>query len=390
MSQVGTWHQIHLQTGSILTLKLPDNNPTLAAELAEIPESAEELTQGNRHILVVDDDNDVIDAYREVLCRQDQLSKQLNSLLQNFDIQSQESHYPEFAVDFAHSGEEAIEQVKRAQENHIRYSVIFMDVRMPPGMDGIEAAQQIRQLDESVYVVFVSAYADYPAYEMQCKLEKNILLLPKPFEEGMMQQMAHTLSVVWQREQNLNKQHQQLRSYAKLMEHQATHDSLTRIYNRHYLDMVLSIEIKRAQRESSAVGVLMIDLDWFKQYNDHFGHLRGDETLRRVAQCIAAQLQRPGDFVARYGGEEFTVVLPNTEQAGVEVIAEKIREAVESMQIENGNGGWVTISIGGLSCSPSAVTDPDFNKTLLKEADHQLYQAKNRGKNCVQIHACKA
>ena len=342
----------------------------------------------NRRVLVVDDESEVIGTYQDILCGNDQLSEELNDLLETFNIQTEEESYPTFALHVANSGDEAIELVQEALQQRQPYAVIFMDVRMPPGMDGVEAAEKIRAMDNDVYIVFVSAYSDYSAYEMQCKLNRNMLLLSKPFEEEMLHQMAHTLCMVWEREHQLSRTNKRLQAHSKIMEHQATHDSLTRVYNRHYLDTVLEIEFNRAQREWLPIGLLMIDIDWFKRYNDHYGHLLGDQTLTRVAQSIAQEVKRPADFVARYGGEEFSVVLPNTDPAGVEVIAERLRDAVESLKIEFPEAedtDWITVSIGGISYLPGKSEGVESFADLMESADRQLYLAKEEGKNCCRI-----
>jgi len=160
-------------------------------------------------------------------------------------------------------------------------------------------------------------------------------------------------------------------------------DSLTSLPNRRNFDAALETEFKRAIRERSGLGVIMIDLDLFKGYNDHFGHLAGDECLRQVAGAIAAAPRRPGDLAARYGGEEFSVLLPNTDAAGARAVAALILESVAALQIPHPAN---TPPIATVSCG-AAVFDPRRDEhlplALIRRADLALYDAKRAGRNCV-------
>jgi diguanylate cyclase (GGDEF)-like protein len=127
--------------------------------------------------------------------------------------------------------------------------------------------------------------------------------------------------------------HLRLKHKTDLLERLAALDGLTEIPNRRAFDATLQKEWKRAVRESRPIAMLMIDVDLFKQYNDHYGHAAGDECLRRVAHTLAQQLHRGGDFIARYGGEEFAVVLADTDQAGACEVAEHLRRAISTMEI---------------------------------------------------------
>jgi len=163
-------------------------------------------------------------------------------------------------------------------------------------------------------------------------------------------------------------------------------DSLTSLPNRRNFDAALETEFKRAIRDRSGLGVIMIDLDLFKGYNDHFGHPAGDECLRKVAAAIETAARRPGDLAARYGGEEFAVLLPNTDAAGVRAVAGLILESVAELQIPHPENppGIATISCGAAVFEPRR--DKHLPLELIRRADQALYDAKRAGRNRVVSH----
>nr|WP_314530207.1 sensor domain-containing diguanylate cyclase [uncultured Pseudomonas sp.] len=160
----------------------------------------------------------------------------------------------------------------------------------------------------------------------------------------------------------------------------AATDALTGVANRRILDLTLRHEWFRAQRSGLPLSVLMIDADHFKAFNDRHGHQGGDEALRTVAKVISANVRRPADLVARYGGEEFSVILAETDSAGAQQIAEKIRAAVEQLPRVEGDEQPMTVSIGISTWTTQ--TDATLEQ-LLFAADKALYQAKERGRNRV-------
>jgi len=163
----------------------------------------------------------------------------------------------------------------------------------------------------------------------------------------------------------------------------AAQDALTGLRNRRAFDEALDNEFRRASRERLGLALLMIDVDWFKAYNDQYGHPAGDACLRQVGQAIAGAIGRAGDISARYGGEEFVVLLPDTDDLGAMVIAERIRDTVRGLGIAHlGSGiGVVTVSIGAASTGGQGENEGPAG--LLKAADKALYQAKALGRNAV-------
>jgi diguanylate cyclase (GGDEF)-like protein len=172
-----------------------------------------------------------------------------------------------------------------------------------------------------------------------------------------------------------------LREQSAVLKTMSYTDGLTGIANRRHFDERLAEECARSRRSGSVLSLFMIDIDFFKAYNDSYGHLRGDHCLREVAQTLAGVLQRPGDMVARYGGEEFVAILPETDHDGAMRMAEAMRQAVEARALEHRKsavGPFITVSIGVGTHAPTGVRD---EKTLIEATDRGLYQAKKAGRN---------
>lgn len=163
----------------------------------------------------------------------------------------------------------------------------------------------------------------------------------------------------------------------------STQDGLTGIRNRRYFDEKLEREWQRAIRNTDSLALLLIDIDFFKAFNDKYGHLAGDECLKSVAQVIEKTLTRPSDSVARYGGEEFAVILPETDVEGAVHVAENMRIAVEQKGIMvDGVTTHVTVSVGAAAILP---TQDQEQQSLIAIADQSLYSAKSAGRNCTRI-----
>lgn len=166
----------------------------------------------------------------------------------------------------------------------------------------------------------------------------------------------------------------------------ATLDGLTQIANRRKFDEYLTAEWKRASRDGGFLSIILCDIDFFKPYNDNYGHQGGDDTLRQVAQCIEANCKRSTDLAARYGGEEFIVVLPDTDSDGAAKVAENLRKAVEKLEIPHDYSkvcNFVTISVGVSTTIP---TQEVPSAKLIEQADAALYQAKKLGRNRVETN----
>ncbi|MEM9007292.1 MAG: diguanylate cyclase [Cyanobacteria bacterium P01_F01_bin.86] len=203
----------------------------------------------------------------------------------------------------------------------------------------------------------------------------------QPQDWRLLETLSTQVSTAIQRDrlhQGLTQANQELKRLAYL-------DGLTQVANRLRFEQFLPQEWRRLVREQESLALIMADIDYFKAYNDVYGHLAGDDCLRLIAQIIRDAVQRPADMVARYGGEEFVVVLPKTDLTGAQAVAEKIRLLVHDQHIPHKKSGLehiVTLSLGVAVMSPQPLQSPEV---LIKRADQALYQAKEMGRDRVVV-----
>lgn len=171
------------------------------------------------------------------------------------------------------------------------------------------------------------------------------------------------------------------KNYEQKMAWLLTHDELTNIYNRRYLNEQIAKEWQRSIRHRNTIGMIIVDVDFFKHYNDAFGHQAGDECLKMIASCLSDSVQRPADVAARYGGEEFIMLLPETNLAGTIAVAKRLQTAISNLNIlhpQSTINNKVTVSMG-LACMASSLGCS--YERLIRFADQALYQAKTSGRN---------
>ena len=174
---------------------------------------------------------------------------------------------------------------------------------------------------------------------------------------------------------------EKLSELQKELEELSFKDGLTGVGNRRMLDSVLELEWSNARRDRQPISIIMFDIDYFKQYNDSYGHLQGDECLRQVAKTLSKGATRARDFFARYGGEEFMLVLPETDNESAIKVAERCQQLIFKAQIPHAYspaGQLVTLSMGLATATPA---QRDSMQSLIKTADSRLYRAKQSGRN---------
>ena len=198
------------------------------------------------------------------------------------------------------------------------------------------------------------------------------------------QELRQSVTELQERAQKLLTSASELGIANQKLEALASLDGLTGIANRRQLDTVLKNEWDRAQRRGTPFSVVLIDLDDFKAYNDHYGHQAGDQCLKRVAWTLSSAIKRPADVIGRYGGEEFLVLLPDTDEQGAFLLAEALRTKVEALKIMNTDVTTITMSAGVATAKPSRMTE---SEACIHAADQALYKAKARGKNRVETWA---
>ena len=201
----------------------------------------------------------------------------------------------------------------------------------------------------------------------------------QPDELDLLQQVAEQLAIALHQAEL----HQQLQAANQELERISNTDALTQIANRRYFDRSLAQEWQRAQREQIPLALILCDIDFFKQYNDTYGHPAGDVCITAVAQVLQGCLHRSGDCLARYGGEEFAVILPHTDQMGAETMARKMQRAIAALNLPHAahpTAQRITLSFGLAMALPQTGLSP---QDLLSRADQALYQAKQTGRNRV-------
>ncbi len=266
--------------------------------------------------------------------------------------------------------------------------LILMDIEMPV-MNGFEATARIRAIETTrdwawTPILFLTASdtqenlvtaIEAGGDDFIVKSVSEVVLKAKMKAMGRIAALRGRLSMA-----------------NRLLQEQASRDGLTGLCNRRYMDLKLDLAWSEAERERAAFGLLMLDIDHFKKYNDHYGHLAGDDCLRKVAGAIGsvvdqyrAECADDGLFAARYGGEEFAVVMPLASAGRYQELAHAVLDAVRAIGVShehNADWGIVTLSVGGAFVMQAG----DALNQLFRAADKRLYVAKERGRNCCVLN----
>lgn len=247
--------------------------------------------------------------------------------------------------------------------------LVLLDIVMP-GMDGFEVCTQLQAdpATRNIPVIFVTGHTD-AAQETHGLEVGAVDFISKPVNPAVVRARVKT--------------HLTLKLQSDVMRKLVFLDGLTGVYNRRFFDQQLAMEMARSVRNASPLALILLDVDFFKRFNDHYGHQSGDDCLRQIALTLKEGLRRPADLVARYGGEEFACILPETAFEDAMVIAGELEQRVRGKGIPHANSDAarvVTISLGVAGRGVNASID---GSNLLAEADKQLYKAKNSGRGRV-------
>jgi len=272
----------------------------------------------------------------------------------------------EHNLTYATTGEIALEMAR----NDPQPDLILMDIVMP-GLDGFEVCEALKKDDKTRHIPVVFLTAKWETSEETRGLELGAVdYIRKPFSPPIIRARIRN--------------HLELKRNRDLLENLSTLDGLTNIPNRRRFDEIYIQEWNRALRTKSPLSLLFIDIDHFKNYNDLYGHMAGDDCLKAVARVLQSSLGRPADFLARFGGEEFIILLPDTTERGCLHLSEIIRSALRELHIEHRDSpvaDHLTVSIGAVTCTDVTHCERSL---LLEQADRLLYQAKHEGRNCVR------
>ena len=272
---------------------------------------------------------------------------------------------PDYEVLAATNGRDALKLATTE-----RPALILLDVVMP-GTDGYAVCRQLKAdiRTSGIPVIFITAM-DQENDEAKGLDAGAIDYITKPVRPAIVRARVRN--------------HVELKRYRDLLESLSATDGLTGIANRRHFDERLAVEWRRARRMRMPLSLLMLDIDHFKAYNDHLGHLAGDECLQQIARTLAACMRRPADMIARYGGEEFACLLPDTDATGAQLLVEHMVAEVTRLNIvhrQSPTASHITVSIGAATLVPAK---NQAGADIIRQADLMLYAAKEAGRNRVQ------
>lgn len=287
--------------------------------------------------------------------------------------------YSEHDVVYAENGFECVQYI-----THNSVDLILMDVEMPQ-LNGFEATKAIRELkkDDWFPIIFLTTRDDDTAYANGIMAGGDAYLL-KPINPSRLQYTIVAMERIYRMRQKLKQAQQELQKLNQELQHLSLYDQLTGLANRRHFDNTLTQQFALARRNKSPLCLIICDVDFFKIYNDSYGHQQGDGCLSKVGSILQSWARRPTDLACRYGGEEFAVILPDTPLQVAKTVAENIRHAIFEQAIPHAGSkvaDRVTMSLG------VAIYNGQYQqpKELITAADDALYKAKQRGRNRVEV-----
>ncbi|MDN5107923.1 diguanylate cyclase [Aliarcobacter butzleri] len=273
----------------------------------------------------------------------------------------------EYEIKIAKNGTKALEILNAPNE----VDLVLLDIEMPD-INGYEVCRKLKNNNQTknLPIIFVTAKNSEEDEEFALNLGAIDYII-KPFNKAIVKLRLRN--------------HLELKLKTDMLEQLSMYDGLTNIRNRRFFDEAFEKTFLEVKREKISLAVLMIDIDFFKPYNDNYGHGKGDEALKKVANALQSTIKRPSDLVARYGGEEFIILLKDIDKAGLQTVANNLLEEVRDLKIPHEFSKvekFITVSIGVSYYTPNS----DITKLeLLIKADETLYKVKNSGRNNFSI-----
>jgi diguanylate cyclase (GGDEF)-like protein len=292
------------------------------------------------------------------------------------------------------SAQELLDSLGKIPSVEDRPELVLLDWVLPD-MSGLDLCKVLKAKPEWRDLPVIMVTTKSSGQDLEAALDAGAAdFVPKPVDKAIL--LARVRAVLRlklemdrrkDREKELLEVTRRLEEVIQSLQRISTMDALTGIPNRRLFDESLAREWRRCLRDAAPLSLIMIDLDYFKAYNDHYGHVSGDEALKSVASALSDSIKRPGDMVARYGGEEFAVILPSTPAEGATFVAELMRQEVLKLQIDHEKSQaakTVSISVGVSAMIPKKELRPSF---LVAAADVALYEAKRRGRNQIEVNS---
>ncbi|WP_460150036.1 putative bifunctional diguanylate cyclase/phosphodiesterase [Pseudomonas sp. S3_A03] len=339
--------------------------------------------RANRRILIVDDTASIHTDFRKILCAEAAHEQSLDTLEETL-FGTTTPPRQAFMLDSAYQGQEALALVNQALAANAPYAMVFIDMRMPPGWDGLQTIEQLWNVDPNLQIALCTAYSDYSfeAIEARLKFNDQLLILKKPFDQLEIRQMASALTWKWQLaqdaalkvislERTIEERVQELLKVSHLLQY----DALTQLPNSTLLGDRLTQAMALGRRHDTQLAVMFIGLDRFKRINNALGYPVGDEVLQLVSQSLAASV-RESDSVFRYGSDEFVILLNDVlHPQQTQHIAQKVLMAISATRHVAGHDLSVTASLG-ISIYPNDSTNA---VVLIKQAETAMHTSKERG-----------
>ena len=327
------------------------------------------------------------DSYRQCFAAPDGNAEALGAMAAElFGDEPPAEPAPRFACDHRMQGLDAVAAVEESLETGERYAVAFLDVRMPPGIDGKETARRIRALDPDINLVIVTGYSDFSPIEISRAAgpADKIFYIAKPFQAEEVLQTATALAQRWKVDLDLKnaialleEQKLELAANESRAIHMANHDSLTDAPNR----LAFLHALGQAVKGEHCFAMAMMDLDRFKLVNDTLGHLAGDELIRMVCEILQNDVPE-GGFVARLGGDEFALLVQVEGEDAAVMQCERLLKAVSTSFKVFGHSVQGGASLGLIVVEPGSIGDPI---DVMRRADLALNEAKRQGRGCVRV-----